>query len=56
MQLVNNMGNENLRHRFMDTMIVEKIAQSPVSVMPFPGYANVRLSFDELAAAVHNDE
>ncbi|PAU67480.1 GIY-YIG nuclease family protein [Bifidobacterium criceti] len=56
MQLVNNMGNENLRHRFMDTMIVEKIAQSPVSAMPFPGYANVRLSFDELAAAVHNDE
>lgn len=33
-----------------------KIAQSPVSTMSFPGYANVRLSFDELAAAAHNDE
>lgn len=56
MQMVNNLANAHLRRRFMDKMLVEKIAQSPVSAMPFPGYSNVRLSFDELAAAVHNDE
>lgn len=55
-QMVNDMADAGLRARFFDTMIVEKIAQSPVSAMPFPGYDNVRLSFKELVAAVHNDE
>ena len=54
--MVNDMADAGLRARFFDTMIVEKIAQSPVSAMPFPGYDNVRLSFKELVAAVHNDE
>ncbi|RYQ00857.1 GIY-YIG nuclease family protein [Bifidobacterium pseudolongum] len=44
------------RQRFWSHMTVEKIAQSPVSAMPFPGYAHVRLSFDELVVAVHNAE
>ena len=55
-QMVNGMADAGLRSRFFDTMLVEKIAQSPVSAMPFPGYDNVRLSFSELVAAVHNDE
>lgn len=55
-QMVNDMADAGLRARFFDTMIIEKIAQSPVSAMPFPGYDNVRLSFKELVAAVHNDE
>lgn len=54
--MVNGMADAGLRSRFFDTMLVEKIAQSPVSAMPFPGYDNVRLSFSELVAAVHNDE
>ena len=55
-QMVNDMADAGMRARFFDTMIVEKVAQSPVSAMPFPGYDNVRLSFNELVAAVHDDE
>ena len=37
-------NNEERRRDFLKTMTLEKIAQSPVSALPFPGYENVRLT------------
>ncbi|WEV59641.1 GIY-YIG nuclease family protein [Bifidobacterium sp. ESL0728] len=55
-QFINNLAKDNIRQRFIDTMTVEKISESPVSAKPFPGFHNVRLSFEELKAAINNEE
>ena len=56
-QLVNNLSNSADRlRRFLETMSLEKIAQSPVSSIPFPGYENVRLTHRQLVAAGNNEE
>ena len=49
-------NNEERRRDFLKTMTLEKIAQSPVSALPFPGYENVRLTHRQLVAAVNNEE
>ena len=57
MRIIFNLSNSGERRRnFRETMALEKIAQSPVSAMPFPGYENVRLTHRQLAAAVNNEE
>ncbi|RAX22112.1 GIY-YIG nuclease family protein [Actinomyces sp. Z5] len=40
---------------FTETMTVVRIADSPVSAMPFPGYDRVRLSHAQLRAAVRDE-
>ena len=49
-------NNEERRRDFLKTMTLEKIAQSPVSALPFSGYENVRLTHRQLVAAVNNEE
>ena len=57
MRIIFNLSNSGERRRnFRETMALEKIAQSPVSAMPFPGYENVRLTHRQLTAAVNNEE
>ena len=52
MRIIFNLSNSGERRRnFRETMASTKIAQSPVSAMPFPGYENVRLTHRQLAAA-----
>lgn len=36
-QLMNDMGNYKLRNRFLETMTLDHLSQSPISSLPFPG-------------------
>ena len=54
-QLMNDMGNYKLRNRFLETMTLDHLSQSPISSLPFPGFENVRLTHRQLVAAVRND-
>lgn len=54
-QLMNDMGNDELRNRFSETMTLDHLSQSPISSLPFPGFENVRLTHRQLVAAVGND-
>lgn len=51
-----NLNDERTQQHIRETMVVRKISESPVSALPFPGFQNVRLSHQELRAAIANDE
>lgn len=54
--LTPNMAKPGTREHLVSNMVVDYIAQSAISAIPFPGYEQVRLSFAELKAAVSNSE
>lgn len=51
-----NMAKSQVRARLVDQMVVHHIAESPISAIPFPGYEMVRLTHNQLQAAVQNAE
>lgn len=54
--LTNNLAKSQIRQDFVERMVVDRIAQSPIAAQPFPGFEQVRLSHPQLVAAVANDE
>lgn len=51
-----NLSKDGFREHLAANMTVDRIAPSPISAVPFPGFANVRLSHAQLVAAVENPE
>ncbi|WP_199912579.1 MULTISPECIES: GIY-YIG nuclease family protein [unclassified Actinomyces] len=49
-----DLSNSKHLEGFVDKMTVVRIADSPVSAMPFPGYDRVRLSHSQLRVAVED--
>lgn len=54
--LTRNASKADIRKHLWENMNVYRVAPSPISAMPFPGYENVRLSHPQLVAALKNED
>lgn len=54
--LTYDLSKPHIRKKLETWMTVDRIAQSPISALPFPGFEETRLNHTELIAAVNNAE
>lgn len=53
--LTHNLEKPRNREDFTRRFVVDRIANNPISALPFPGFEELRLDHSELVAAVKND-
>ena len=54
--LTYNLSKPHILEKLENWMIVDRVAQSPLSALPFPGFEKTRLNHSELVAALDNAE